>query len=287
MKELENESFIVIKPFMVTDLKLKGNSLLLYALIYGISVNKGAFYGSIEYMQTWCNASNRNVIDCLQGLIKQGLITKKKTGNSVIYVAKKYEADIENVDLLKFIESEESSQQSEESSLATVKKVHSKSEESSHNNIDIEFNDNIVKSINSKQKKKLSKSDKNQEYLNSLTEQQRSDSLKLTNSMKLAFRILDPKFNRKAEQFLEWQVLFAKFLIESDRTVDEIQNTMDFAMNDEFWVGIIYNPQKLINNYTTIYRQSISKKSKNNKVASKPDFDKRKLDDKYDLDAEY
>ena len=280
MKELENESFIVIKPFMVTDLKLKGNSLLLYALIYGISVNKGAFYGSIEYMQTWCNASNRNVIDCLQGLIKQGLITKKKTGNSVIYVAKKYEADTENVDLLKFIESEESS-------LATVKKVHSKSEESSHNNIDIEFNDNIVKSINSKQKKKLSKSDKNQEYLNSLTEQQRSDSLKLTNSMKLAFRILDPKFNRKAEQFLEWQVLFAKFLIESDRTVDEIQNTMDFAMNDEFWVGIIYNPQKLINNYTTIYRQSISKKSKNNKVALKLDFDKRKLNDKYDLDAEY
>lgn len=116
----------MIKPFMVTELQLKGNSLLIFALIYGITVNEGYFYGSIEYMQTWCNASNRNVLDCLKELIDKGLITKKKSGNTVFYAAKTIK------------ESEESSQQSEESSLSRMKKVHSKSEESSHNNIVID-----------------------------------------------------------------------------------------------------------------------------------------------------
>ena len=126
MKELKKDSFIMIKPFMVTELQLKGNSLLIFALIYGITVNEGCFYGSIEYMQTWCNASNRNVLDCLKELIDKGLITKKKSGNTVFYAAKTIK------------ESEESSQQSEESSLLRVKKVHSESEESSHNNIVID-----------------------------------------------------------------------------------------------------------------------------------------------------
>lgn len=109
----------MIKPFMVTELQLKGNSLLIFALIYGITVNEGYFYGSIEYMQTWCNASNRNVLDCLKELIDKGLITKKKSGNTVFYAAKTIK-------------------ESEESSLSRVKKVHSKSEESSHNNIVID-----------------------------------------------------------------------------------------------------------------------------------------------------
>lgn len=126
MKELKKDSFILIRPFMVTELNLKGNSLLLYALIHGITVNEGAFYGSIEYMQTWCNASNRSVLDCLQELTKNGLITKKKSGNTVFYKA--------NI----ISKCEESSQQSEESSLSGVKKVHSNCEESSHNNIDID-----------------------------------------------------------------------------------------------------------------------------------------------------
>ena len=119
MKELKKDSFIMIKPFMVTELQLKGNSLLIFALIYGITVNEGYFYGSIEYMQTWCNASNRNVLDCLKELIDKGLITKKKSGNTVFYAAKTIK-------------------ESEESSLSRVKKVHSKSEESSHNNIVID-----------------------------------------------------------------------------------------------------------------------------------------------------
>ena len=87
MKELKKDSFILIRPFMVTELNLKGNSLLIYALIHGITVNEGAFYGSIEYMQTWCNASNRNVIDCLKELTNNGLISKKKSGNTVFYKA--------------------------------------------------------------------------------------------------------------------------------------------------------------------------------------------------------
>lgn len=76
---IKNENFITIQGFMVNELGLKGNELLIYALIYGFSqdgVNK--FNGSLQYMADWCNISRIAVINGLKKLVEKGLITKEE-----------------------------------------------------------------------------------------------------------------------------------------------------------------------------------------------------------------
>ena len=62
---------------MVTDLKLKGNDLFLFALIYGFCQNREAvFTGSLDYLCQWTNTSERTVQNVLNRLIDAGLIVK-------------------------------------------------------------------------------------------------------------------------------------------------------------------------------------------------------------------
>lgn len=265
MKELKKDSFIVIRPFMVTELNLKGNSLLLYALIHGITINEGAFYGSIEYMQAWCNSSNRSVISCLQELTKAGLITKKKSGNTVFYTA--------NITH----ESEESSQSSEESSLSCVKKVHSESEESSHNNIIInKFKNNNINSSStslkyddfpepddfptetttSKKKnrtKKVSAEEKHKQYLSSLPSEIVSLSEKCAD--KLVSHLIRLQNSRTpAAHKLAWQEDFARFLVAENKSEKEILAIIDSAMTG-WWADKIYSADGLIKQYGKLYQQ--------------------------------
>ena len=69
---------------MVNDLKLKGNELLVYAIIYGFSQDGISSYtGSLQYLADWTNSTKRGMIKVLQSLVRKGLIDKKemfKTG---------------------------------------------------------------------------------------------------------------------------------------------------------------------------------------------------------------
>ena len=65
---------------MVTELGLKGNSLLIYAIIYGFSQEEGQkFTGSLQYLADWTNSTRRGVIKNLQSLVDAGLIQKEET----------------------------------------------------------------------------------------------------------------------------------------------------------------------------------------------------------------
>lgn len=68
------------------DLGLKGNELMIYAIIYGFSQNNGnTFSGSLNYLQSFCGASRRTVITCLDLLVNRGLILRKdKTVKGVL-----------------------------------------------------------------------------------------------------------------------------------------------------------------------------------------------------------
>lgn len=62
---------------MVTDLKLKGNDLMVYAIIYGFSQAEGQkFTGSLQYLAEWCGATKQGIIKNLKNLIDRGLIQK-------------------------------------------------------------------------------------------------------------------------------------------------------------------------------------------------------------------
>lgn len=71
-------NFILIQDFMVTDLNLKGNYLLVYALIYGFSQDgKGIFNGSIPYIQDMTGiTSYKTVYNILAKLERKDLIIK-------------------------------------------------------------------------------------------------------------------------------------------------------------------------------------------------------------------
>ena len=77
--------YIVILPWMREDLDLKGNELLIYALIHGFSQEKqGCFFGSLEYICRACGCSRGTVISTLKALCERGLLHKRElTENNV------------------------------------------------------------------------------------------------------------------------------------------------------------------------------------------------------------
>ena len=73
----QKESYIVINEFMIRDLKLKGNELLIYAIINGFSQKgNGCFYGGLRYLEEWTNSSKPTVIGSLKSLVDKGLLKK-------------------------------------------------------------------------------------------------------------------------------------------------------------------------------------------------------------------
>ena len=81
MAELKvtRENFITIQGWMITDLKLKGNELLIYACIYGFSqAENQTFVGSLQYLADWTNSTKQGVVKCLKSLIAKGHIGKKE-----------------------------------------------------------------------------------------------------------------------------------------------------------------------------------------------------------------
>lgn len=77
--KIKNENYIVIQGWMIKDLKLKGNELIIYAIIYGFSqLESQKFTGSLQYLSEWTNSTKQSVIKCLKSLIKKNLIVKEE-----------------------------------------------------------------------------------------------------------------------------------------------------------------------------------------------------------------
>ena len=87
MNEVTDKNYIVIQSFMVSELGLKGNELLIYAIIFGFSQTTGqAFHGSLTYLENWTNSTRHTVISSLKSLVEKGLIEKEEqTINGVKY----------------------------------------------------------------------------------------------------------------------------------------------------------------------------------------------------------
>ena len=74
---VKDGNYITIQSFMIKDLKLKGNELLIYAIIYGFSQNgESKFTGSLQYIADWTNSTKQGVMKNLKALVEKGLIVK-------------------------------------------------------------------------------------------------------------------------------------------------------------------------------------------------------------------
>lgn len=76
---IKNENYITIQGFMVNELHLKGNELLVYAIIFGFSQAKDQrFTGSLQYLAEWTNSTKQGVIKNLKSLVEKGYIIKEE-----------------------------------------------------------------------------------------------------------------------------------------------------------------------------------------------------------------
>ena len=78
MGKVNDENYISIMGWMVNKLHLKGNELLIYAIIYGFSqAEQQTFSGSLQYLADWTNSTRQGVMKNLKSLLDKGLIEKK------------------------------------------------------------------------------------------------------------------------------------------------------------------------------------------------------------------
>lgn len=90
---IKKENFVTIQGWMLSELKLKGNELLVYAIIYGFSQDgKSWFKGSHQYLAEWTNITRPNVIEILKRLEEKKLILKKKYRNNQNTIMVAYQA---------------------------------------------------------------------------------------------------------------------------------------------------------------------------------------------------
>ena len=77
---IERDSYVVIPGWAVTDLNLKGASLIIYSIIYGFSQDGAScFSNSLEYLQEWSNSTRQGVINSIKKLIESKLIIKEES----------------------------------------------------------------------------------------------------------------------------------------------------------------------------------------------------------------
>ena len=101
--KVNDGSYFAVEAWMRTKLNLKGNHLLIFALIYGFTVNSAEqkFYGSQEYIQEWFGITPTTVIKILRELTKAELLMKT-SGTKLGFVSKYvYTANLEKIEELK------------------------------------------------------------------------------------------------------------------------------------------------------------------------------------------
>ena len=84
---MKKGSYLTIQDWMITDLHLKGNELLAYALIYGFSQDEqSCFYGSYQYVMEWLSVDKTTAVRVLRNLENKGLLRKwqEKEGNVTV-----------------------------------------------------------------------------------------------------------------------------------------------------------------------------------------------------------
>ena len=81
-KNMKNTQYINIQGWMINELKLKSNDLLVYAIIYGFSQDgESKFNGSLSYLKEATNSSRATIIRTLKTLECKGLIMKVNSKN--------------------------------------------------------------------------------------------------------------------------------------------------------------------------------------------------------------
>lgn len=100
--KIKNENFYTVLGWMLNTLELKGNELIVFAIIYSFSQDgESEFTGSLSYIQAFTNIKAQNtVITMLKSLLEKNLITKREfVKDNVRRIA--YKANLEYIEQCK------------------------------------------------------------------------------------------------------------------------------------------------------------------------------------------
>ena len=74
---VKDGSYIVLQPFMVNELGLKGSELIAYAVIYGAcKTENSSFSGFSRDIADWCGIDRKNVFCCFEKISCKGSYCK-------------------------------------------------------------------------------------------------------------------------------------------------------------------------------------------------------------------
>lgn len=78
--QINEHNYIMVSGWMRTRLGLKGNELLLFAMIYGFCQDRdNAYKCSIKYIQDWLGCSKQTAVNTIKSLEEKELVVKNKT----------------------------------------------------------------------------------------------------------------------------------------------------------------------------------------------------------------
>ena len=81
---MQSDKYVVIQGWMCNELNLKGNELLVFALIHGFSQDDvSKYYGGRKYIADTFNISLPTVDKALQGLLDKQYIIKQSSGDYI------------------------------------------------------------------------------------------------------------------------------------------------------------------------------------------------------------
>lgn len=96
--KVKNENYIIIQGWMINELKLKGNELIVYSIIYGFSQDgEQSFSGSLQYLADWTNSTKQGVTKNLKSLVDKGYIVKNEKYVNGVKFCEYYTTELDKV----------------------------------------------------------------------------------------------------------------------------------------------------------------------------------------------
>lgn len=248
MSKVKNDNYICIQGFMVNELKLKGNELMIYAIIYGFSQDgENAFDGSLQYLADWTNSTKQGVIKCLKSLVQKKLIVK-------------IERFVNGVKFCSYKVLNKNEQGIKQSLMPPLNKVELGIKQSLHNNINNNIKDNIDYNndfscgknhgeAKDKTKKNVSVDKKE------VKKQYPKEAVEITELLLSECQKTDSKFNKTEKQLDSWKADFEKLNRIDGRDWAEIRQVLLWAKADNFWSANILSAGKFREKYPTLIAQ--------------------------------
>jgi len=75
---VKNDDFLIIQGWMVNELHLKGNDLIIYAIIYSFNQEEKSINNFKEYLMEWTKSTKQGINKNLKSLVESNLIRDKK-----------------------------------------------------------------------------------------------------------------------------------------------------------------------------------------------------------------